>query len=164
MLFRSVLTKKGERKTISDVYYVPDMKCNLLSIGQLIQKGYNVFFEDNVCTIMDKPPRNKCITQVKMKRNIMFPLKMRADLKKGVAMVEVTQGTFQREAKDENWLWHLRFVHLNFRGLNLLHRKGTVKGLSLIEKPNNLCEGFILGKQHRERFPTRKSIREKSTL
>ena len=29
----SVLTKKGERKTISDVYYVSGMKCNILSIG-----------------------------------------------------------------------------------------------------------------------------------
>ena len=61
----SVLTNKGETKSISDVYYVPGMKCNLLSIGQLIHKGYNVFFEDDVCTIIDKPPRKKCITQVK---------------------------------------------------------------------------------------------------
>ena len=29
----SVLTKKGDRKTISDVYYVLSMKCNFLSIG-----------------------------------------------------------------------------------------------------------------------------------
>ena len=60
----SVLTKKGEGRSISDVYYVPDMKCSLLSIGQLIQNGYNVFFEDDVCIIMDKPPRNQCIAQV----------------------------------------------------------------------------------------------------
>ena len=92
-----VLTKKAERKTISDVYYVPGMKRNLLSIGQLIQKDYNVFFEDDVCTIMDKPPRKQCIAQVKMTRNIMFPLKMRADLKKGEDMAVVTQETFQSE-------------------------------------------------------------------
>ena len=52
----SVLTKKGEKRTISYVYYVLGMKCNLLSIGQLSQKGYNVFFEDDVCTLMDIPP------------------------------------------------------------------------------------------------------------
>ena len=28
----NVLTKKGEKKTIADIYYVPGMKCNLLSI------------------------------------------------------------------------------------------------------------------------------------
>eukprot|EP00253_Pinus_taeda_P009922 PITA_09922 len=39
-----------------------------------------------------------------------------------------------------------------------------VKGLPLIEKPDSLCEGCILGKQHRENFPSGKSIRAKAPL
>ena len=78
-----IFTKKGEKKTIADVYYVSGMKCNLLSIGQLVQKGYNVFFVNDVCTIMDKTPSKQCIAEVKMTRNMMFPLKMKADLKNG---------------------------------------------------------------------------------
>ena len=39
-----------------------------------------------------------------------------------------------------------------------------VRGLPLIEKPDNLCEGCILGKQHREKFPSGKSIRVKAPL
>ena len=78
------------------------MKCKLLSIGQLIQKGYNVFFEDDVCTIMDIPPRKQRIAQVNMTRNIMFPLKMRSYFKEGAAMTTVTQETYQREEKYEN--------------------------------------------------------------
>src|ERR1700686_5478337 len=39
-----------------------------------------------------------------------------------------------------------------------------VRGLPLIEKPDNLCEGCILGKQHRESFPSGKSIRAKAPL
>lgn len=66
--------------------------------------------------------------------------------------------------KDENWLRHLRFGHLNFGGLKLLSRKGMVRGLPLIEKPDNLCEGCILGKQHRESFPSGKSIKAKAPL
>ena len=54
-----IFTKQGERKTIADVYYVPGMRCNLLSVGQLVQKGYNVFFENDVCTIMDIPPSKR---------------------------------------------------------------------------------------------------------
>ena len=127
------LTKKGERKTIANFYYVPGMKCNLLSIGQLVQKGYNVFFENDVCTIMDIAPRKRCIDEVKMTRNRMFPLRMNADLKDGVEIAAVTQEAFQNEPKDVNWLWHLRFGHLNFGGLNLLHKKGMVKGLPLDE-------------------------------
>ena len=94
----------------------------------------------------------------------MFPLRMRADLKNEENIATVTKEAIQSEPKDENWLWHLRFGHLNFGGLNLLNRKGMVRGLPLIEKPDSLCEGFILGKQHRESFPSGKSIREKSPL
>ena len=70
----NVLTRLGVRKSIADVYYVPGMKCNLLSVGQLVHKGYNVFFDNDVCTIMDKPPNKQFITEVKMTRNMMFPL------------------------------------------------------------------------------------------
>ena len=76
-----VLKKKGEDKTISNVYYVPGMKCNLLSIGQLVQNGYNIFFVNDVCTIMDRAPSKQCIVEVEMTRNRMFPLRMKADLK-----------------------------------------------------------------------------------
>eukprot|EP00253_Pinus_taeda_P033571 PITA_33571 len=159
-----IFTKKGERKTIAYVYYVPGMRCNLLSIGQLVQKGYNVFFENDVCTIMNRAPSKRCIAEVKMTRNKMFPLRIRADLKNKEVIAAVTQEAFQSMPKDENWLWHLRFGHLNFGGLNLLSRKGMVRGLPLIEKPYSLCKGCILGKQHRESFPTGKSIRAKAPL
>lgn len=78
--------------------------------------------------------------------------------------VVVTQINFQAEVKDEKWLWHLRFGHLNFEGLNFLHRKGMVKGLPLIEKPCSICKGCILGKQRRETFPAGNSMRAKAPL
>ena len=99
-----------------------------------------------------------------MTNNRMFPLKLRIDLKERRNVAAVTQEVFQEEAKDEIWLWHLRFGHFNFRGPNLLHIKGMVKGLPLIKKLDNLHEGCILGKQHRESFPAGKSIREKTPL
>ena len=58
---------------------------------------------------MDKPPSKQCIVEVKMTRNMMFPLRMRADLKNEEEIAAVTQEAFQREEKDENWLWHLIF-------------------------------------------------------
>ena len=94
----------------------------------------------------------------------MFPLRMRADLKNEEKIAAVTQEAIQSEPKDENWLWHLRFGHLNFGSLNLLNRKGMVSGLPLIEKLDSLCEGCILGKQHKESFPSGKSIRAKAPL
>jgi len=85
-------------------------------------------------------------------------------LKNKEVIAAATQEAFQSVPKDQNWLWHLRFVHLNFGDLNLLSRKGMVRGLPLIEKLDSLFDGCILGKQHKESFPLGKSIRAKSTL
>ena len=64
-----------------------------------------------------------------MTSNRMFPLKIRSKLKEGGVVAAVTQEIFQEEVKDENWLCNLIFIHLNFKGLNLLHRKRHGKGI-----------------------------------
>ena len=43
--------KDGKRRTIHDVYYVPGLMCNLLSVEQLLEKEYIVLFKNKVCTI-----------------------------------------------------------------------------------------------------------------
>jgi len=122
----NILTKKGEKKYISSVYFVPGLKHNLISIGQLIQKGYKFFFKNDECTILDRPPRRQWITKVQMTSNRMFPLKIRSYLKEEGAQAQlsmnsqkderkvatVTQANYQVEVKDENRLWNLRFGHL----------------------------------------------------
>ena len=90
-----ILTKKGEKKFVPDVYYVLSLKCNLISIGKLLNKGYNVFFKNDVCTIMDIPPSRQVIEKVHMTSNRMFPLKIKTRFKEGGVVVVVTQDVFQ---------------------------------------------------------------------
>lgn len=52
-------------KHITDVLYVPDIDKNLLSVGQLIEKGFKVIFEDKWCLIKDA--RSKDVFKVKMR-------------------------------------------------------------------------------------------------
>jgi len=40
-------------KIISDVLYVPEINQNLLSVGQLLEKGYVVVFKDKTCEVFD---------------------------------------------------------------------------------------------------------------
>ncbi|KAJ8771210.1 hypothetical protein K2173_026005 [Erythroxylum novogranatense] len=57
-------------KLISDVLYVPKVDQNLLCVGQLVQKGYKVIFENEECLIIDStgevlfniPMKFKCFT------------------------------------------------------------------------------------------------------
>jgi hypothetical protein len=47
------ITTNSGTKTISDVLYVPGIDQNLLSVGQLIEKGMKVVFENQSCYIFD---------------------------------------------------------------------------------------------------------------
>ncbi|XP_021985331.1 uncharacterized protein LOC110881356 [Helianthus annuus] len=49
-----VSTPDGQFKLIYDVYYAPKLEYNLLSIGQLILKGYSLWFDDDACIIINK--------------------------------------------------------------------------------------------------------------
>lgn len=50
------------------------------------------------------------------------------------------------------------------KGLKLLYNKEMVKGLPLIGSTDKVCEGCILGKQHRDSFPVGKSWRASKPL
>ena len=58
-------------KLIKDVLFVPNISQNLLSVGQLIQKGFKVIFETNQCLIKDAKGNN--VFKVRMKGK-SFPL------------------------------------------------------------------------------------------
>ncbi|KAM1315693.1 hypothetical protein ACFX2F_019427 [Malus domestica] len=103
-----IIQKDGREEYISDIYYIPGMKSNILSIGQLLQKGYIIHMEDMFLTLRNA--RRKLIARVQMSKNRMFPLKL--NIKIGSCNIGVME--------DESWKWHLRFGHLHFNGLKLL--------------------------------------------
>ncbi|XP_019257121.1 PREDICTED: uncharacterized protein LOC109235461 [Nicotiana attenuata] len=66
----AIPTNSGTKK-ISDVLYVPDIDQNLLSVGQLMEKGFKVSFEDKYCFIYDATGLE--ILRVKMRgKNFSF--------------------------------------------------------------------------------------------
>ena len=75
------LTKQGESNYMPDVYHVEGLKHNLLSIEQLIQKGYRVYMEDDHCVIKDKRPSDQLIAKVPMTSNHLFPLRIVPNIK-----------------------------------------------------------------------------------
>ena len=140
-----------------DVYYVLGLMCNLLSVGQLLEKEYRVFFKNKVCTNYDKFPTKKLIARVEMTKNRMFLLIMRNDLTNSL-------NAYKTKSLDQSWLWNLRYGHLHFGGLELLQKKQMVKGLLSIEQPIGSCVSCILGKHHREKLIFGVSNRAKEPL
>ncbi|KAG7553295.1 hypothetical protein ISN45_Aa06g038290 [Arabidopsis thaliana x Arabidopsis arenosa] len=111
--------KNGDHQFISNVYYIPSMKTNILSLGQLLEKGYDIRLKDNNLSIRDQ--ESNLITKVPMSKNRMFVLNIRNDIAQCLKMCY----------KEESWLWHLRFGHLNFGGLELLSKKEMESGLAI---------------------------------
>ncbi|KAL0549870.1 hypothetical protein IC582_014360 [Cucumis melo] len=146
-----VKTKKGTKR-VTNVFYVPGLKHNLLSIGQLLQRGLKVSFEGDICAIKDQA--GVLIAKVKMTANKMFPLNF-------------TYGQiscFSSILKDPSWLWHFRYGHLNFKSLSYLCKNHMVRGIQNINHETNICEVCILAKHHRDSFPTGKAWRASKPL
>ncbi|XP_060668150.1 uncharacterized protein LOC132799711 [Ziziphus jujuba] len=72
--------KSGKRHFISNVYYVLSMKSNILSLGQLLEKGYDIHLRDNHLCIRDNA--SNLITKVPMSRNKMFTFNIQNDASK----------------------------------------------------------------------------------
>ncbi|KAM1484192.1 hypothetical protein EV2_037025 [Malus domestica] len=147
-----IIQKDGREEYIFDTYYIPGMKSNILSVGQLLQKGYIIHMEDMFLTLRNA--RRKLIARVQMSKNRMFPLKLNTRI--GSCNIGVME--------DKSWKWHLRFGHLHFNGLKLLSSGGMVRGLPQIEATRQVCEGCVLGKQTRLTFPVGDAWRAKAPL
>ena len=96
--------KNSEHQLISNVYYVPNMKSNILSLGQLLEKGYDIQLKDNNLSIRDNA--NNLIAKVPMTKNRMLILNIQNDVAKCLNMCY----------KNTSWLWHLRYGHPIFGG------------------------------------------------
>ncbi|KAJ6976423.1 hypothetical protein NC653_028526 [Populus alba x Populus x berolinensis] len=84
--------KNDDNSHIVDVYYVPAIKQNLISISQLIERGYTLYSKNCHLTIRDYNER--LIAYVKMFKNKMFPLNIQYVLperinKKGTLNVDL---------------------------------------------------------------------------
>ena len=79
-----------------DLYYIEVIKRILLSIGQLIQKGYRVYMEDNQYAIKDVCPSNQMIEKVPMTINNLFSLRIMPSMKEK----ENTGAAFKVESKE----------------------------------------------------------------
>lgn len=153
----TVLSKQNEKRDIHNVYYVQDLKHNLLSVGQMSENGFDVKFKGTTCIMFDKPPSQRVIAKIEMTKNRMYPLVMR-NAKQSLSYAKYVT------ISDETWLWHLRYGHLPFTSLKDLQKGSMVLGLPEIGVRHNPCESCILAKHRRDSFPNAATFRAHSPL
>lgn len=123
-----VVSKDGNRASITDVFYVPSMTSNLISISQLLSKGYNMKLEENMVKLYN----GECMMIMKA---------LLADHKTfKVEISTVDHHLASTVVEDKNWLWHHMYGHPNFKGLGMLNQKKVVYGLAQVKEPCQVCE------------------------
>ena len=133
----------GVIKVITDVFYIPELKNNLLSIGQLQERGAAILIQNGACKVYH--PEKGLIIQTIMSSNRMFML---------LARVVLNAPTCLQTTLEENThLWHCRYGHLSFKGLRTLQQKNMVKGLPQPNVSSNVCTNCMVGKQHKDAIP-----------
>nr|GEW88413.1 retrovirus-related Pol polyprotein from transposon TNT 1-94 [Tanacetum cinerariifolium] len=91
-----IRAKDGSHRYISDVYNAPNLKSNILSVGKLLEKNYDIHFKDHSATIRNQ--EGKIIAKVPMSKNRMFILNIQHD-----------EAKFLKSClEDHSWLWHMR--------------------------------------------------------
>ena len=92
----------------------------MLSIRQLIQKGYRFYIEDDHCVIKDKRPSDQLIAKVLMTSNRLFSLRTVPDMKgkknTGAAFKAESKETVEPLDKKENGSADLQAAFLTSSG------------------------------------------------
>ena len=124
---------------IENISLVDGLKHNLLSVSQFTDKGYEVNFKTEQCSIINKKDKKLALQGVR-KGNLFV-----ADLfsaSKGEARC-----FYSKASTEDSWLWHKKLSHLNFKTMNSLVKRELVRGLPDMEFcKEGLCEACEKGK------------------
>lgn len=137
---------------ITGVYFIPELKNNLLSLGQLQEKGLTIILKDNMCKLYHE--EKGLIVLSRMASNRLF----------AINVVPVTSSCLQTSIEGTTKLWHQRYGHLSVGGLKLLVQKKMVKGLPELNNSDEVCSDCMVGKQHRESIPKTSNWRASQKL
>lgn len=152
------LMLNGANYVISDVYYVPELKNNLLSLGQLHEKRITIIIQKGYCKIYHE--ERGLIAESRMSSNRMFAL---ADQGRGDSNSS-EQRCLKTTSEDVPKLWHERYGHLSHRGIKALQSKGMVRGLPDFGIQSFTCPDCLVGKQPRKAIPKKSTWRAKEAL
>lgn len=128
--------KDGEERMFKDVYFIPSLCNNILSLGQLSEEGNRVVMHGEFLWVYDKTER--LLMKVKRSGNRLYK----------VVEKTIDSSCLLSKEEEEAWLWHSRLGHVKFQALNLMTRNKMVDGVPKIIQPKEVCSGCLMAKQN----------------
>ena len=144
--------KNGEEKLLTEVYYIPNLCNNIISLGQLSEEGNRVVLHGVYLWVYDE--NDKLVMKVKRSGNRLYKI-----------IIENASDTcLLANVNEEAWLWHSRLGHVNFAAMTLMSKNKMARDFPDIVQPKEICTGCLMAKQVRKSFPAKASYRAKQAL
>lgn len=133
--------KLGEERVLQEVYYIPSLCNNIISLGQLSEEGNKVTINGDQLWIHDK--YGTLLINVKRTPNRLYKV-----------IIEDSKTHFLLSKADEaTWLWHSRLGHVKFKAMKLMDTDQMVYGLPKLTHPKEVCSGCLMAKQQAKVSP-----------
>ena len=145
--------RNGDQWLLQEVYYIPRLRSNIVSLGQLTETGHKVIMDEDSLQVLNK---SHARLLVKVRCTANRPYQIELHLAEAVCLLA--------NLEDPAWLWHARLGHVNFHAMKLLVDKEMAVGVPPITHPNQLCQGCLVAKQARQPFPAVANYRAEKPL
>lgn len=102
------VNQSGDKKVLAGVYYIPDLKSNIISLGQAMEAGCEVRMKEEHLTLQDK--EGKLTVQAKRSKNRLYKVLMN--------IVELK--FFQSATQIEATIWHAHLGHIRNKSIRVM--------------------------------------------
>ncbi|KAI3684714.1 hypothetical protein L6452_33939 [Arctium lappa] len=142
------------KMTFEDVYYVDQLKYNLLSVSQVCDKQHSILFTSTESMIL--APGFKVVDESMIllrtpRKDNVYCLDM-----DNVSSDSSLNCLVSKAFVAESSLWHRRMCHMNFKTMNKLVKNNLVRGLpSKVFSCDDHCVACLKGKQHKTSHKTK---------
>eukprot|EP00253_Pinus_taeda_P031268 PITA_31268 len=136
----------GRVRTLLGVLHIPALARNLISVSKLDDAVVKTVFEKDTCKMV----RGALVLMWGVRIGTLYKLQ-------GSTVVDGCNSSMVPEngaknlvvSGDKTTLWCQRFGHIGEKGLQILHGKGMVEGMSNSSLDFDFCENCVYGKQNR---------------
>ena len=142
----------GDARKMTDVYFIPDLKSNIITLGQATEAGCDIRLRGEELTMHDQ--HGKLLVKEKRSRNRLYKVYM------GIW----SNARLYLSSSTETNRWHSRLGHINLESLKGMIQKELVLGLTNITIEKEVCGSCFLGKQARHPFPKATTYRAVEVL
>lgn len=144
--------KNGEESVLTEVYYIPNLCSNIISLGQMSESGNKVILKGEYLRVFGKS--EKLLMKVKKSPNRLHKLLIKTEKPSCV----------MSKSNEIARLWHIRLGHVNYKAMELMYKGHMVKSQPRIIQVDGVCDGCLMAKQTKKHYPSQSNYGKTQVL